>query len=139
MFTTSERAQRFAARATEWNPWVLRLAVVIAVLPGVPTPVVYAVAGWARMRLLTFMLLNLAGAALMTALVAGLGYSLGQRAVDVVLLIDRYASVVSLTMITVALLIPVLKRWIPRKPTPAKGQPAATPIAHPDRSPERET
>lgn len=116
IFTASERAQRYAARATEQNPWIVRLAVVVAVLPGVPTAVVYAAAGWAGMRLTTFLLLDLVGAALMTAVVAGLGYGLGQRAVDVVLTIDRYASVVSLTVIAVALLIPVLKRGIRRKP-----------------------
>jgi membrane protein DedA with SNARE-associated domain len=120
IFTTSERAQRYAARATEQNPWIVRLAVVIAVLPGIPTAVVYAAAGWARMRLATFLLLDLVGAVLMTGVVAGLGYSLGQRAVDVVLTIDRYASAVSLTMITVALLIPAVKRRIQRKPTPVK-------------------
>jgi membrane protein DedA with SNARE-associated domain len=89
--------QRYAARATEQNPWLVRLAVVIAVLPGSPTAVVYAAAGWARMRLATFLLLDLLGAVLMTSLIAGLGYGLGQRAVDVVLTIDRYASAVSLT------------------------------------------
>ena len=120
IFTTSERAQRYAARATEQNPWIVRLAVIIAVLPGIPTAVVYAAAGWARMRLATFLLLDLVGAVLMTGVIAGLGYSLGQRAVDVVLTIDRYASAVSLTMITVALLIPVVKRRIHRKPTPVK-------------------
>jgi membrane protein DedA with SNARE-associated domain len=87
MFTTSERAQRFAGRAAELNPWILRAAVVLAVLPGVPSAVVYATAGWARMRLATFLLLDLVGALLMTGLVAGLGYGLGQRAVDVVLLV----------------------------------------------------
>ncbi len=114
MFTTSEPAQRFAARATELNPWILGAAVVLAVLPGVPTAVVYAMAGWARMRLATFLLLDLAGALLMTGLVAGLGYGLGQRAVDVVLLVDEYASVVSLTMITLAAVIPLIKRRIRR-------------------------
>ena len=44
MFTTSERAQRFAGRATELDPKILRAAVVLAVLPGVPTAVVYAMA-----------------------------------------------------------------------------------------------
>jgi hypothetical protein len=63
IFTASERAQRYAARATEWNPWVVRLAVVIAVLPGIPTAVVYAAAGWARMRPATFLLLDLVGVA----------------------------------------------------------------------------
>jgi membrane protein DedA with SNARE-associated domain len=67
------------------------------------------------MRLTTFLLLDLAGALLMTGLVAGLGYGLGQRAVDLVLLVDEYASVVSLTMITLAAVIPLIKRRIRRK------------------------
>ena len=112
MFTTSERAQRFAGQAAELNPWILRAAVVLAVLPGVPSAVVYAMAGWARMRLVTFLLLDLAGAVLMTGLVAGLGYGLGQRAVDLVLLVDKYASVVSLTVIAVAVAMPLIKRRI---------------------------
>src|SRR5918992_5832122 len=112
MFTTSERAQRFAGRAAELNPWIVRAAVVLAVLPGVPTAVVYAMAGWAGMRLATFLLLDLAGAVLMTGLVAGLGYGLGQRAVDVVLLVDRYASMVSLALIALAVVIPLIKRRI---------------------------
>jgi membrane protein DedA with SNARE-associated domain len=114
MFTTSERAQRFAGRTTELDPKILRVAVVLAVLPGAPTPVIYAMAGWARMRLATFLLLDLAGAFLMTGLVAGLGYGLGQHAVDVVLLVDRFASVASLTLIAVAAVIPIVKRRIRR-------------------------
>src|ERR687893_793290 len=80
MFTTSERTQRFAAGAGELNPWILRAAVVLAVLPGVPTAVVYVMAGWAGVRLATFLLLDLPRALLITGLVAGLGYGLGQRA-----------------------------------------------------------
>ncbi|WP_433158447.1 DedA family protein [Kribbella sp. CA-247076] len=114
MFTTSERTQRFAARATELNPWIIRVAVVLAVLPGVPTAVVYAMAGWAGMRLTTFLLLDLVGTLAMTALVAGLGYHLGQQAVDVVLLIDRYAAAVSLTLIATAALVPWVKRRLRR-------------------------
>lgn len=112
MFTTSERVTRLAGRAAELNSWVLRGAVVLAVMPGVPTAVVYAVAGWAGMRLLPFLVLDLVGALLMTGLIAGLGYELGQRAVDVVLVVDRYASVVSLSMIAVAVTIPLVKRRI---------------------------
>jgi membrane protein DedA with SNARE-associated domain len=114
MFTTSERAQRFAGRATELDPKILGAAVVLAVLPGVPSAVLYAMAGWARMRLATFLLLDLVGAMLMTALVAGVGYGLGQHAVDLVLLVDRFASVVSLTLIGAAALIPLVKRRIRR-------------------------
>lgn len=114
MFTTSQRVLRFAARTTELPPWVLRVAVLLAVLPGVPTAVVYAMAGWARMRLSVFLLLDLAGALLMTGVVAALGYWSGQQAVDIVLLVDKYASLVSLSMIGVALLIPLVKRLIRR-------------------------
>ena len=101
-------------RVTELDPKILRAAVVLAVLPGVPTAVVYAMAGWARMRLATFLLLDLAGALLMTGLVAGVGYGLGQHAVDLVLLVDRFASVVSLTLMAVAAVIPLVKRRIRR-------------------------
>lgn len=117
MFTTSGRALRLAERATELNPWVVRAAVVLAVLPGVPTALVYAVAGWTRMRLTTFMLLDALGTLAMTALVAGLGYGLGQRAVDVVLLVDKYASAMSLTMIAVAAAVPWIRRRLRRART----------------------
>jgi hypothetical protein len=50
----------------------------------------------------------------MTGLVAGIGYALGQHAVDLVLLVDRYASVVSLTLIAAAAVIPLVKRRIRR-------------------------
>jgi membrane protein DedA with SNARE-associated domain len=129
MFTTSERALRFADRATQLNPWVIRVAVVLALLPGVPTAVVYAMAGWAGMRLAVFLLLDLAGALVMTGVVAGLGYQLGQSAVDLVLLVDRYASVVSLTMIGVAALIPLAKRWLRLARARARrGQAVAAPV-----------
>jgi membrane-associated protein len=50
----------------------------------------------------------------MTAIVAGLGYGLGQHAVDVVLLVDKYASLVSLTMIAVAATVPLIRRRLRR-------------------------
>jgi membrane protein DedA with SNARE-associated domain len=115
MFTTTERAQRYAARAHELSPWIVRLAVVAAVLPGVPTVIVYAMAGLAGMRLVTFVILDLAGALLITGLVAGLGFHLGQYAVDLVLLIDRYASMVGLALIGATFLIPALKRQVQRR------------------------
>jgi hypothetical protein len=90
MFTTSQRAQRFASRAAEVNPWIgpcrgrPRRPARRAQRGGLRR------GGWARMRLATFLLLDLAGALLMTSLVAGLGYELGQRAVDVVLLLQDF-------------------------------------------------
>ena len=110
-----QRALRHAERAARLKPWILRVAVAAAFLPGVPAPIVFAVAGIAGMPLLAFLLLDLAGAFAMTALVAGLGYGLGQHAVDVVLLIDRYATWVSLTVIGATFLIPWVRGRLRRR------------------------
>lgn len=98
MFTPSEKAQRALAKL-EHRPWLLRLAVVLSVLPGIPAGAVYAFAGWARMRLVTFIICDAISSAIMVCLVAGLGYSLGQHAVDVVIKIDDYAVWVSVGLI----------------------------------------
>ncbi len=90
-FVPSERAQRFVARVRSWPTWIMPLLVVASALPGVPSLLVHLLAGLAGMRLLTFLLANAVGAALVAGLVAGLGYALGQYAVDVVLAVDRYA------------------------------------------------
>jgi len=114
MFATGERARRLAGRAGELSPWTIRLAVVLAGLPGIPSALVFAVAGWTGMRLRTFLLLDLVGAVATTGVVAGLGYALGQQAVDVVLLVDRYAVVVSLSMIAATVALPLLRRAVRR-------------------------
>ena len=115
MFTTSPRALRWAGRARELDPRLLRVAVVLAMLPGVPTAVVFAMAGWAGMRLVTFLLLDLAGALVVAGLVAGVGYGLGQQAVDVVLLVDRYASLVAVVTIASAATLPLVRRILRRR------------------------
>ncbi|WP_252436255.1 DedA family protein [Pseudonocardia humida] len=121
LLTASPRVQRWARRGREADPRVIRAAVVLAMLPGVPTAVVFALAGWAGLRLTTFLLLDAIGALAVTGLVAGLGFGLGQHAVDVVLLVDRYASAVSLALIGVALALPLVKRLLRRSRRPGRG------------------
>ncbi len=113
-FTTAERAQRYADRARTVRPWVIRAAIVAAALPGVPSPLVFALAGWTRVRLITFLALDAVGALLITGLVTALGYSLGQQAVDVVVLVEKYAGWFSLTIIATAVLLPLIKKGIRR-------------------------
>lgn len=110
VFTPSERTRRWAARGRNLRPRVVGTAVVLAMLPGVPTAVIFALAGWTGMGLTRFLLLDLLGALAISGLVSGLGFGLGQHAVDVVLLVDRYASAVSLSLIALALLLPPLRR-----------------------------
>lgn len=114
LLTVSPRVQRWARRGRDADPRVVRAAVVLAVLPGVPSAVVFALAGWSGLRWTVFLLLDAVGALAMTGLVAGLGYGLGQHAVDVVLLVDRYASAVSLTLVAAALALPLARRLLRR-------------------------
>ena len=93
-------------------------------LPGVPSAAVCALAGWARMRLVTFLLLNFAGVLIMTSVVVAIGFSLGQAAVDVVLLVDRYAGWLSLSLIALAVIVPLVRsratRWRRRRRQPSR-------------------
>ncbi len=77
------------------------LAIVIAYFQPVPNVLIYAAAGWTRMRLRTFLLLDLVGSLLWIALCVGLGYAIGQRAVDVAKGVSRYALYVTIALIVV--------------------------------------
>ena len=120
-FMTEERAAHHTERVATIPRWLLGLAVAASPLPGVPSALVCVLAGWARMRLVTFLALNFAGAVVTTTAVAALGFTLGQTAIDVVLLVDKYAGWVSLSLIALLALTPALRRvWsrrVPRRST----------------------
>ncbi|WP_226379413.1 DedA family protein [Pseudonocardia sp. KRD291] len=101
LFAPGDFAKRFVARVRSWPSWAMPLVVMLAALPGIPAPAVFAVAGLAGMRLIPFLLFDAIGAALIAGLVAGLGYGVGQNAVDVVLLIDDYALWITLALVAV--------------------------------------
>jgi membrane-associated protein len=81
---------RFMARVDRWGRWFTWPAVVAAPFLPVPTAIIYAVAGWAGMSVVAFLLLDLLGSLLWAGMLAGLGYSLGQHAVTVAQTISRY-------------------------------------------------
>ena len=95
-------------RAARRIPWVQRIAhrwggpaVVLAYLLPVPNVLIYAAAGWTRMRLWVFLLLDLIGSGLWIALCIALGYAIGQDAVDIAKAISRYGLYISLVLIVV--------------------------------------
>ncbi len=100
-FTPPGRAQRFVARVRAWPRWSTGFVVVAAALPGVPSAPLFLLAGLAGMRLVAFLVFDAIGSALVVGLVAGLGYGLGQTAVDIVLTIDQYALWVSIALIVI--------------------------------------
>jgi membrane-associated protein len=76
-------------------------AVVLAPFLPVPTVLIYAAAGLGGMRLRVFLMLDLLGSLVWAATLVGLGYALGQRAVDVAHAITRYSLWLTLALIAV--------------------------------------
>ncbi len=81
------------------------IAIVIAYFQPVPNPLIYAAAGWTKMRFWVFMLLDLIGSLLWIGVCVGLGYAIGQSAVDVAKGISHYA-----LYLTIALVIVIFAR-----------------------------
>jgi membrane protein DedA with SNARE-associated domain len=100
-----ERAQRLMDRGERlgerWGP----LAVVVAYYLPIPNVLVYALVGWTGMRFVTFIALDILGALLWTGLIVGLGYAIGQTAIDVAHTITHYS-----LLATVALFAAILAR-----------------------------
>jgi len=74
-------------------------AVVLSYVLPVPNPIIDAAVGWTGMRLWVFMLLDAIGAALWVGMLVGLGYAIGQPAVDVVHAIGHYSLWVTLGIV----------------------------------------
>ena len=101
-----ERARRFADRLETMNPWVMRLVIPLSYLPGVPAGVPHVIAGVSGMRLRTYLFLDALGALMVTAAVAWIGFTSGQAGVDLVLLVDRYATWIMVAVIFVLAMAP---------------------------------
>lgn len=88
------------------------IAIVIAYFQPVPNVLIYAAAGWTGMRFWLFLLLDLIGSLLWIALCVGLGYAIGQSAVDVARGVSRYA-----LYATIGLVVAIFARqiWVARR------------------------
>jgi len=78
--------------------WIM---VVIAYFQPVPNPLIYAAAGWTGMRFWVFMVLDLIGSLLWIALCVGLGYAIGQSAVDIAKAVSHYALYATIALVVV--------------------------------------
>jgi membrane-associated protein len=88
------------------------LAIVVNYFQPIPGALIFAAAGWTRMRLSTFLLLDLIGALLWIGFCVALGYAIGQEAVDVAKAVSRYA-----LYLTIGLIVVVFARqyWVARR------------------------
>jgi membrane-associated protein len=94
------RGGRYMARVQRWGRKFTWPAVVVA--PFVPFgTIIYVIVGWAGMRLVTFLILDLVGNLLWAGLLAGLGYELGHHAVVVAQTISHYGLWISIGLVVV--------------------------------------
>jgi hypothetical protein len=75
--------------------------VIVAQFLPIPNAIIYVIAGWAGMSLLTFIILDAISTLLWAAMLAGLGYALGHHAVVVAQSISHYGLWVSIGLIVV--------------------------------------
>jgi membrane-associated protein len=87
----SRRVARHMPRVQQAGRKVTWPAVVASSFLPIPRAIIYVIAGWAGMRLITFLILDLIGALLWAGLLAGLGYALGHHAVVAATAISHYS------------------------------------------------
>jgi membrane-associated protein len=105
-------------------------AVVISTFLPIPRAVILVIAGWAGMRLVTFLILDVIGALLWTGLLAGLGYSLGHHAVVAAQTVSHYSWWFTIVIVALTVLLIVRSQ---RQPAAV---PPAPPAPPPDESPQ---
>jgi membrane-associated protein len=100
----NRRVAGFMARVRRAGRKVTWPAVIVSSFLPVPRAIIYVIVGWAGMRLVTFLILDLIGALLWVGLLAGLGYALGHDAVVAALTISRYSWWFALGIVTLSVL-----------------------------------
>jgi len=85
-------------------------AIVLAYYLPLPTVLIYAASGLSGMRLRTFLALDLVGTLLWVGPVVGLGYAIGQPAVDVVHRIDHYSTLLTIVLVLVVIGVQAWRR-----------------------------
>ena len=113
----SRRVAKHMARVKRAGRKFTWPAVVVSYFLPIPRAVPYVLAGWAGMRLVTFLILDLIGALLWVGLLAGLGYTLGQHAVVAAKTISHYSWWITIGI--VALTVFFTLRAQRRPPAPA--------------------
>src|SRR5215472_5209379 len=102
----SRRVVRHMARIQQAGRRFTWPAMVISAFLPIPRAIIFVIAGWAGMRLVTFLVLDIIGALLWTGLLAGLGYSLGHHAVVAAQTVSHYSwwftiGIVALTVLLI--------------------------------------
>ncbi len=112
------RAQRWVDKVEQNSGRIGPPAVVLAYVLPIPSALIYAAVGWTGMRLRIFILLDLIGTIFWVALNVGLGYAIGQSAVDVAKAISRYALILTVVLVVVVVVVQVRRSMRQEPPNP---------------------
>jgi membrane-associated protein len=93
------RGAKYMGRVDRWGRKFTWPAVIISPFLPIPNAIIYVIAGWAGMRLFTFIVLDIIGTLLWAGLLASLGYELGHHAVVVAQNISHYGLWVSIGLV----------------------------------------
>lgn len=113
----SKRGPKYMERVRRWDRKFLWPAVVVCPFVPLPNAIIYVIAGWSGMRVVTFLILDAIGTLLWAGTLAGLGYAMGHHAVVVAQDISHYGLWIGigLVVIIVALQVRSTRRM---RPTP---------------------
>ena len=95
------RGGRYMGHVQRWGRKFTWPAVLVAQFLPIPTAIIFVIAGWAGMRLVTFIILDIIGSLLWAGMLAGLGYELGHHAVVMAQTISHYGLWISIALIAV--------------------------------------
>ena len=85
-------------------------AVLVGSFLPIPRAIIFVIAGWAGMRLVTFLVLDLIGVLLWASLLAGLGYALGHDAVVAARTVSHYSLWFTIGIVVLSVLLSLLSQ-----------------------------
>jgi membrane-associated protein len=95
------RGAKYMDRVHRWGRKFTWPAMIISPFLPIPSAIIFVIAGWAGMRLLTFIILDIIGTLLWVGLLVGLGYELGHHAVVVAQAVSHYGLWISIALVVV--------------------------------------
>jgi membrane-associated protein len=98
---------KFIARVHRWGRKFTWPAMLLAPFLPLPSPIIYAVAGWAGMSWVTFLVLDMISELAWVGMLTGLGYALGHHAVVVAEAISRYGLWVSIGIVVLVIAVQI--------------------------------
>jgi membrane-associated protein len=93
------RGGKYMSRVQRWGRKFTWPAVLVSPFLPIPTAIIFVIAGWAGMRLVTFLILDIIGSLAWAGMLAGLGWELGHHAVVVAQTISHYSLWISLGLV----------------------------------------